>query len=217
MYSEDDYLMISGIQHFLFCPRQRALIHIDNTWDDNLYTKNGDLIHQKTDNPFIKEKRKDVIVSRAMPVSSKKLGVSGILDTIEFHKDKDGIKIEARRGRWKPFIIEYKSGKEKKYSYDKAQLAAQAMCVEEMLGTHIEKSYLFYKKTNSRLEVYIDSSLRSLVKDSLKKMHKLYKERTIPKAVEYRKCRLCSLNDKCSPRLTKKYKDVSDYIYGEDL
>lgn len=217
MYVEDDYLMISGIQHFLFCPRQRALIHIENIWDDNLYTKRGDLVHQKTDNPLIKEKRKNLIVSRAMPVSSSKLGLCGILDTIEFHKDTYGVRIEGKRGNWKPTIIEYKSGKAKKYSYDKAQLAAQVMCVEEMLKTNIEKSYLFYKKTNTRLEVDINYELRTLVRDTAKRMHELYKNKIIPKAVEYRKCRLCSLNIKCSPRLTKKYKDVYSYIYRDNL
>ena len=82
MYSEDEYLMLSGIQHFLFCKRQWALIHIEGDWTENSFTAEGQIIHQKVDKPFIKEKRKDLIISRAVPVSSKKLGLSGRLDVI---------------------------------------------------------------------------------------------------------------------------------------
>lgn len=93
MYNEDDYLMLSGIQHFLFCKRQWALIHIGANWDENEFTSFGQIVHKKTDMPFLKEKRRNLIISRAMPVSSKNLGLSGILDTIEFHKTNSGIKL----------------------------------------------------------------------------------------------------------------------------
>ena len=217
MYSEDEYLMISGIQHYLFCKRQRALIHIENEWGDNAFTKNGEIIHNKTDNPLIKEKRGRKIISRAMPVSSKKLGISGILDTIEFYKANEGIKIFGKKGYWNPIIVEYKSGKEKKYQYDKAQLMAEALCIEEMFTTEIKKGYIYYNKTDERLEIEFDNNLRKLTIGTIFEMHKAYQEKNIPTASYYRKCNLCSLNDKCLPRLTKKYKSISNYIYGEEL
>lgn len=130
MYSEDEYLMLSGIQHFLFCKRQWALIHIEGVWTENSFTAEGQIIHQKVDKPFIKEKRKDLIISRAVPVSSKKLGLSGRLDVIEFYKADVGIELRNRIGKWKPVIIEYKRGKKKKFYYDDVQLMAQAICVE---------------------------------------------------------------------------------------
>lgn len=217
MYTEDEYLMLSGIQHYLFCKRQRALIHIENIWGENSFTKNGEIIHKKADNPIIKEKRGRVVISRAMPVSSKKLGISGILDVIEFHKSIEGIKLKDKKGLWKPIIIEYKSGKDKKYDYDKAQLMAEAFCIEEKFQISIEKSYLYYHKIDKRIEVKLDEKLRDLTKNTIIQMHRDFKNGLIPKAEEHRKCTLCSLNEKCMPRLTKKYKSIDNYIYGEDL
>ena len=217
MYSEDEYLMISGIQHYLFCKRQRALIHIENEWSENTFTKNGEIIHKKTDNPMIKEKRERKIISRAMPVSSKELGISGILDTIEFHKANEGIKIVGKQGYRNPIIVEYKSGKEKKYQYDKAQLMAEALCIEEMFATKIKKGYIYYHKTDERLEIEFNNDLRNLTIDTIFEMHQAYQAKKIPSASYYRKCNLCSLNDKCLPRLTKKYKSINNYIYGEVL
>lgn len=217
MYSEYEYLMISGIQHYLFCKRQRALIHIENEWGENAFTKIGEIVHNKTDNPLIKEKRGRKIISRAMPVSSKKLGISGILDTIEFYKANEGITIDGKKGYWNPIIVEYKSGKDKKYQYDKAQLMAEALCIEEMFAINIKKGYIYYHKTDERFEVEFDNDLRQLTTDTILEMHQAYKEKKIPSASYYRKYNLCSLNDKCLPRLTKKYKSVNNYIYGEEL
>ena len=217
MYSEDEYLMISGIQHYLFCKRQRALIHIENEWGENAFTKIGEIVHNKTDKPLIKEKRGRKIISRAMPVSSKKLGISGILDTIEFYKANEGITIDGKKGYWNPIIVEYKSGKNKKYQYDKAQLMAEALCIEEMFAINIKKGYIYYHKTDERFEVEFDNDLRQLTTDTILEMHQACKEKKIPSASYYRKCNLCSLNDKCLPRLTKKYKSVNNYIYGEEL
>lgn len=93
MPAPDDYLMLSGIQHFYFCKRQWALIHIEQVWSDNSFTAEGNELHEITDKPYLKEKRKDIIISRAIPVSSKILGLSGILDTVEFVKGDKGIEL----------------------------------------------------------------------------------------------------------------------------
>lgn len=217
MYDPDDYLLLSGIQHFLFCKRQWALIHIENIWSENLYTTEGKLLHEKVDKPFIKEKRKDIFISRAMPISSKLLGLSGILDLIEFKKSEDGIKLEGKRGLWKPIIIEYKRGQKKKYSYDTAQLMAEAICIEESLNTKLEYSYIYYAKTDNRIKVDLDDDLRNLTIETARDMHHYYNNKIIPKAQLYRKCSLCSLNEDCRPRLTKKPKNIKNYLYGEKL
>lgn len=217
MYTEDEYLMLSGIQHFLFCKRQWALIHIENIWDENTYTKEGQIIHTKVDQPFIKEKRRDLIISRAMPVSSSKLGLSGILDAIEFYKSEEGIELKNRKGRWKPVIIEYKRGKKKKFDYDNAELMAQAICIEEYFNTRLDYGYIYYNETDTREKVDFSSELRKLTKDASILMHEYYEKLYIPKAENYKNCRLCSIYEKCRPRITKKLKNIDNYIYGAEI
>lgn len=215
MYESDDYLLLSGIQHFLFCKRQWALIHIENLWKENSYTLEGQILHEKADKPFIKEKRKTKIISRAMPISSKRLGLSGILDVIEFNKADDGIKLKGKKGLWKPTIIEYKRGKKKKYSYDECQLMAEAICIEESFDIKLDYSYIYYGETDNRIKVLFDKDLRNLTFETAKNMHEYFKNKIVPKAQIYRKCRLCSLNEVCNPRLTKKPKNVKNYLYGD--
>lgn len=217
MYDIDNYLMLSGIQHFLFCKRQWALIHIENLWEENIYTSEGEILHQKADKPFIKEKRKNKLISRAMPISSKTLGLSGILDVIEFEKSEDGINIKGKKGKWRATIIEYKRGKKKKYSYDDCQLMAEAICLKEELGINLEYGYIYYGKTDTREKIIFEDRLRKLTIDTAKLMHQYYDKKIIPKAEFYRKCKLCSLYEVCNPRLTKKPKSIHNYLYGEDL
>lgn len=113
-YKEDEYLMLSGIQHYYFCKRQWGLIHIDQQWAENSYTVEGQQLHAKADNPAIKEKRKDMFISRAIHVSSSSLGLSGVLDVVEFYKKMNGISFAGKKGTWQPYIVEYKRGKPKK-------------------------------------------------------------------------------------------------------
>lgn len=217
MNQEDDYLMLSGIQHFLFCKRQWALIHIAQVWTENTYTAEGQIVHKKVDQPFLKEKRKEIIISRAMAVSSKKLGLTGILDVIEFHKDENGVELKNKKGKWKPVIVEYKRGQKKKYDYDNVQLMAQAKCIEEDFNTSLEYGYIYYHKTDTREKVEFTKDLRNLTIKSAELMHQFYKKRYIPKAEYYKNCRLCSINEECRPRLSKKVKNINNYIYGAHL
>ena len=142
-YKEEDYLMLSGIQHFSFCRRQWALIHIEQQWDENLRTVEGNIFHKKAHDGYSSEKRRDVIISRGMPVFSPALGISGVCDIVEFYRDdKKGISLHGREGRYLVYPVEYKKGQPKEDEADVLQLAAQAMCLEEMLECEIEKGYL---------------------------------------------------------------------------
>ncbi len=212
MYDEDDYLMLSGIQHYYFCKRQWCLIHIEQAWADNVATKEGDVLHEKADDPFIKEKRGDVLISRAMPISSSVLGFSGILDVLEFRKSDTGVCLDGYDGLYMPCIVEYKRGKEKKDLRYVVQVVAQAICLEETLGLSLDFAYLFYNKTRMRKKVELTDDLRMIVSDLSKEMHKLYEDKLTVKATSYKNCRLCSLKELCMPRLTKKKKSVANYI-----
>lgn len=149
-YSQDDYLMISRIQHFKFCRRQWALIHVEQQWAENEHTVIGELMHKKAHDPYLTEKRKDILVVRALPVSSRSMGVSGECDIVEFHKCEDGVKLYGHRGTYSLYPIEYKKGKPKASNEDELQLMAQAMCLEEMFSTKITEGAIFYGETRRR-------------------------------------------------------------------
>ena len=213
VYAENDYLMLSGIQHFQFCKRQWSLIHIEQQWLDNEATAHGQILHKKADDPYIKEKRNDVIISRAMHVSSKELGLYGILDIVEFHKNERGIELMGRSGKWLPVIVEYKRGKDKKDIYDIVQLVAQAICLEETLECTIEYSYLYYHRVNQKKRIEITPELRKEVVSLTSQMHEYYEQKVVPKAEYFKNCQLCSLVDICMPRLSKKNRNIDNYIF----
>ena len=212
---EDDYLMLSGIQHFYFCKRQWALIHIEQAWADNSFTAEGNDLHQITDDPFIKEKRRDIVISRAIPVSSNELKLSGVLDTVEFIKSDEGISLSNKKGKWIPNIIEYKRGKVKKDHRDIIQLVAQVMCLEEKYNIKIESSELFYFSVKKREKITITEELKDEVRYMAKEMHDLYKKQLTPEAQYFKNCTMCSLYDLCMPRLTKKKRSVYNYLLGD--
>ena len=210
-YKEDEYLMLSGIQHFKFCRRQWALIHIEQQWSENVHTVIGELMHKKVHDPSVKEKRKETLLVRALPVSSKELGVSGECDLVEFHKCEDGITLSGHRGLYSVFPVEYKKGKPKITDEDKLQLTAQAMCLEEMLCCDISYGYIFYGETRHRMKVEFTDEVREKVRKIFSEMHKYYEQRYTPKVKTSKKCNACSLKDICIPALNKK-KSVSRYI-----
>jgi CRISPR-associated exonuclease Cas4 len=210
-YSEEDYLMLSGIQHFSFCKRQWALIHIENQWSENIRTIEGNILHEKTHDSSILEKRGSVIISRRIPVVSKLLGISGECDVVEFHKDKNGVNIFGREGLYKVYPVEYKKGKPKIDDIDIMQLTAQAMCLEEMLCCEIEKGYLYYGETRHRETVEINSQYKNRVVELLQEMHSLYDKKHTPNVKRTKACNACSLKDICLPVLLKK-KSAKEYI-----
>lgn len=210
-YREEDYLLLSGIQHFSFCRRQWALIHIEQQWQENLRTIEGQIVHEKAHDGYSSEKRKDVIISRGMPVFSKTLGINGVCDIVEFHKSADGAKIFGREGLYRPSPVEYKRGKPKDGDYDALQLCAQAMCLEEMLLCDIPKGFMFYAEINRRQEIALSNALREKVKSITNEMHLIYNRRYTPKVKPSNSCKACSLSNICIPKLNKSL-SVSKYI-----
>lgn len=210
-YTEDDYLMLSGIQHFKFCRRQWALIHIEQQWEENIHTVVGELMHKKAHDPYLTEKRKDLLVARSLPVASKAMGVSGECDVVEFHKCEDGVKLHGHRGTFSVYPIEYKKGKPKVTEEDKLQLVAQALCLEEMFSTNISEGALFYGQTRRREVVMITEGLRQEVIKIFQEMHQYFDGKYTPKVKYSKACNSCSLKDVCLPQLEKS-SSVGKYI-----
>ena len=213
-YQEEDYLLLSGIQHFAFCRRQWALIHIEQQWQENVRTFEGKLMHDRAHDPDFREKRKGVLTIRAMKVSSPTLGISGECDVVEFHEAREGITLQGYGGTYCVIPVEYKRGAPKQHDADELQLTAQAMCLEEMLVTRIEKGYLYYGETRHRQEVFFSDELREKVKKFFEEMHS-YKKRVYTPTVKIKSsCKQCSLYDLCMPQLCK---EVSAVKYVEDM
>lgn len=206
------YLQLNGIQHYAFCPRQWALISIEQVWSENADTVLGGFVHKLADDRYFEEKRKDKIITRAVPVLSRELGLTGIIDVLEFHREKNGIVLKNNEGFWQPFVIEYKKGHPKANNSDIAQLVAQVMCLEEMYDIVIKKSSLYYKQTNKRLNIEITDDLKNLVRQFCTEMHTLYEQGKTPKATNGKNCQRCSLKEQCQPRLTHHKRSVSNYI-----
>lgn len=211
MYSEDDYLLLSGIQHFAFCKRQWALIHIEQQWEENLRTIDGKLLHERTHDVTITEKRGEVLITRSLAVASTVLGVRGACDVVEFHEHPNGIQLHGRKGRYLPIPVEYKKGQPKSNNADEAQLCAQAVCLEEMLCCQINKGYLFYGEPKRRKEVLFTKELRDSVFKMTEEMHLLFDRKHTPKVKTGSFCRACSLKDICLPKLCFN-KNVAAYI-----
>ena len=210
-YKEEDFLMLSGIQHYIFCKRQWALIHIEQQWQENVHTVVGELFHKKAHDRFSYEKRKNTIVTRGMPIHSRELGISGECDIVEFLEVDDGILLSGKMGFYKPFPVEYKKGSPKDTEADILQLAAQAMCLEEMFSIPVREGALFYGETRRRETVLIGDSLRDSVKKALYDMHHMFSRGYTPKVQQSKACNACSLKEVCLPRMGKK-SSVKNYI-----
>lgn len=210
-FREEEYLQISGLQHFAFCRRQWALIHIEQQWKENLRTVEGELLHRRAHNEQLRERRGDVLILRGLSVSSPNLGVSGQCDVVEFHADPNGISLQGEKGFWRPYPIEYKRGAPKEHQADELQLCAQAMCLEEMLCCTITEGALFYGDTRRRTEVTFTDELRSRVASLLKEMHQIYRRGYTPKVKPAKGCSACSLKEICLPVLLRS-KEVGVYL-----
>ncbi len=211
MYREEEYLMLSGIQHFAFCRRQWALIHIEQQWEENLRTVDGSIMHERVHDAGFREKRGDVITVRAMAVSSPRLGISGECDAVELRKSPGGITLFGMEGTYNITPVEYKRGEPKENDCDAVQLAAQALCLEEMLCCEIPFGYLYYGETRHRTKVLFDDVLRQRTEKLIAEMHMLYKRRHTPKVKRTRACNACSLKHICLPVLGKT-KAASAYV-----
>lgn len=210
-YPEDNYLMLSGIQHFKFCKRQWALIHIEQQWEENVHTVVGELMHKKAHDPYLVEKRKDLLIARSLPIVSREMGGSGECDVVEFHRCEDGIKLHGHRGTFSVYPIEYKKGKPKLTEEDRLQLVAQALCLEEMFSTNIQEGALFYGETRRREVLEITEDLRQEVRGMFREMHQYFERKYTPKVKYSKACNACSLKEICLPKLGKSG-SVKTYI-----
>ncbi len=206
--------MLSGIQHFEFCKRQWALIHIEQQWEENVRTVEGQHLHRKADQPFVREKRGDKLTVRAMPVKSEELQITGICDVVEFLQDNDGVEIHGAEGKYIAYPVEYKRGKPKVSDADVLQLAAQALCLEEMLLCRIETGYLFYNEIKHRVEVQLTEDIKDKVKSIVTEMQDYYKRSHTPKVKTGPFCQSCSLHSICLPEVMSK-RSVRSYVEGK--
>lgn len=212
-YLEEDYLLLSGIQHFAFCPRQWALIHVENCWSDNYFTATGNIMHKRAHDESNVEKRGDTIIFRAIKIASRQLGLSGECDVVEFIKDDNGVCLHNYEGAYLPFPIEYKRGKTKVGDCDRLQLCAQAICLEEMLGCEIRSGALFYGQVKHRENVEFTKELKEKVFAVARNMHDYYDKQRVPQIKKNKNCVNCSLKEECLPKLTgNAQKSVKQYL-----
>lgn len=211
-YSPEDLLPLSGIQHFLFCRRQWALIHVERQWQENALTAEGRILHSRVDDPFFTEKRKGVLIARSVPVASTALGLFGVCDVVEFTESPEGIHLPGREGTFLPAPVEYKHGKPKQEQSDEAQLCAQAICLEDMLAISIPIGYLYYGRTRCRLAVNLTRDLRDRVYKAAQEMHAYFQRGYTPRVKPFKGCKSCSLADVCLPHLQSKVVPASSYI-----
>jgi CRISPR-associated exonuclease Cas4 len=215
MYSEDDFLPISALQHLVFCPRQCALIHLERIWDENKLTAEGRVMHEKvhdSDSEF----REGIYIAKSVRLHSYRLGLSGQADVVEFHRIPkeclEGISLKGINGKWQAFPVEYKRGKPKKDHCDIVQLCAQAICLEEMLDIKIPKGALFYGRPRRRQEVIFDENLRRETEDYATRLHMLIADGKTPSAHYESKCKKCSLYEICMPKIAGIKKNIGLYL-----
>lgn len=219
MIADDELIMLSALQHYLFCPRQCALIHVDGAWRENYLTASGRQLHERVDR-IGGETRRDVHLATALRLISARLGIMGVADMVEFHlassEFEDGIRVAAplsgRSGCWKPFPVEYKRGRTKPHRADEVQLCAQALCLEEMLSVSISGGALFYGETRKRTAVAFDRELRALTEDTVVAVRKLLAEETLPPAVMSKGCLACSLHEICQPKTASTHPSAGGWI-----
>ena len=217
MFSDDDLLPLSGLQHMAFCERQWALIHIEQQWEENPLTAEGRVLHERVHESG-SESRKTLVVVRGLPLHSFRLGISGQADAVEFRAtqsdDAAGVVLEGRSGRWLPSPVEYKRGKPKRQICDLAQVCAQALCLEEMFGITIPGGALFYDTPRRRQEVAFTTELRGQTERLCARMQDLHGRRETPPPVYTRGCESCSLKNVCLPRTLAAGRDVRAYLAG---
>lgn len=214
MEDKEEYLLLSGIQHYQFCKRQWALIHIEQQWEENVLTTEGRLLHHRVDQPDVREKRGDRIVIRAMPVKSDRLKLQGICDVVELIRDDNGIPVSGLPGKYLIRPVEYKRGRPKKGEEDLVQLVAQGMCLEEMFVCKIETGFFYYHEIRHRVEVRLTDQLKDKAIKLAGEMYHYYNRKHTPKVKTGPHCRNCSLQHICLPEILNK-RSVRNYIEGK--
>ena len=200
---ERGILMLSGLQHFAYCRRQWALIHVEQQWQENLHTAEGQVFHRRAHDEEQTEVRGDTIIVRGMRVQSERLGISGICDVVEFTRSPDGIALAGREGRYQVHPVEYKKGAPKEHQADELQLCAQARCLEEMLLCRIDEGSLFYGEPRRRTRVTFSPELRAQAEQMLGEMHQMDERGHTPRVKRHKGCSACSLKEICLPGMDR--------------
>jgi CRISPR-associated exonuclease Cas4 len=200
---EPDPIPLSALQHFLFCPRQCALIHVERLWAENVATVEGKLQHERSDRPGRASRgaRRTVY---AMPVRSTALGIAGVADVVELTREGKG---------WRALPVEHKRGRPKAHRADEVQLCAQGLCLEEMLGTPVPAGALFYGRTRRRLDVALDEDLRALTRRVVAETRAMIEAGRTPAPIyEKKRCEACSLRELCRPERLARGAGVARWL-----
>jgi CRISPR-associated exonuclease Cas4 len=218
--NEDDYLSISGLSHLIFCERRFALVHIEQIWVDNQYTAEGSILHERVHSNSA-ESRRNVRYAFGLSLISRRLGLIGKADTVEFRRTDNSknisgnnvaIQLSGVQGLWQPLIVEYKSGSPKIGDSNIVQLCAQAICLEEMLNVNIDQGAIFYGKIRKRLNVEFDENLRKKTEHYAERLHTVFRfGKTVPPLKNDKRCKKCSLYPLCMPDVLKD--NIEDYLY----
>ena len=221
--TDENLLMLSALQHYLFCKRQCALIHLEDSWSENKLTAEGRVLHQNVDSGG-SESRRTIRMAYSIRLVSHRLGLSGIADMVEYHASSDEYDAQNRRiavhlkgvqGLWRPFPVEYKHGKPKSHRADDVQLCAQAICLEEMLDVSIPTGALFYGEPHRRTNVIFDEELRSLTEETALSVHALLESGITPEPSYGKWCTSCSLVDFCKPKLLSSHRSVRQWLTSQ--
>lgn len=201
---DEDLIALSALQHYLYCPRQCALIHVERIWTESVHTAEGRLLHQRSDTVGV-EQRHGVRTVTAMPLRHDVLGIAGVADVVEFHADAGG--------RFLPVPVEYKRGRPKQHRADEVQLCAQALCLEHMLACDVPEGMLFYGKTRRRVTVAFDTELRALTQSVIARTRAMIDAGLTPKAqYDAQRCEACSLLDDCQPHWMGRTQSVAQWL-----
>ncbi len=202
LFDEDDLVMISALQHYLFCPRRCALVHIEQQWQENRLTAEGRILHERVHGGG-RESRRTLRIEYDVPIRSLSLGVMGRADIVEFHRQEDGL--------WRPMPVEYKRGRPKKDDTDRAQLCAQAICLEEMLQCAVPEGALYYGEKKRRTTVVFDQPLREKTVQTVAAVHSLLAAGITPPPQYAKRCESCSFLPLCLPKVATR-KRVGRYL-----
>lgn len=211
MFSEDDLLPLSGLQHLLFCERQWALIHIEQIWAENRLTAEGRELHDRAHEAG-SESRPGIRIARGLRLRSLRLGIVGEADVVEFRAAATGAELPGETGLWQAFPVEYKRGKPKRDDCDRVQLCGQALCLEEMFAATVPDGALYYGTPRRRQDVAFSAALRSETESLAARMQELYRDRVTPRASYGLKCEKCSLLTSCMPKTLGSGRAVERYL-----
>ena len=195
-YSEDDLIQLSSLQHYAFCPRQCALIHVEKVFDQNLFTVRGSMAHERADEPT-ETTSAGVIEERGLPIWSEVHGLYGKADVVEFHPDGS------------IYPIEYKHGPKRQSVHDELQLCAQAMCLEEMFGREVPRGAIYSSSSHARREVEITPLLREKTLEAVRAVREMCASSVMPPPVNDARCPNCSLVIACMPGGVDELADLS--------